>query len=359
VPEYLRTEIKAANGENLFLYVYPPSEDGVRETLCKCDNHNDAKEFSMVMDSELARIMSKKSINLVFEDPRAAIQGMSAEPWVPYDRITSIQDSSSIKSGGYKKRIRISGEENSETGSIKIPYSPSTTISTSNHGRDTASDVSQTYIQAVVQKEVHQSHTAAQPEVITINDESSKEIEDLKKTVQNMELQMSRMTTLEKDIRDVAQGVVCMGDNMVLNNEILKRNITSDIKTNLEQTTLRNNEALIISMSKLMSEQTAQIETRMDSKWEQNDKMYESLQEALDKKLEKTTRNLKKLLDTTDNSRKLITKHQSKARVSRSLSRFNNESLDESMDATLFDKENDLHNGTTCPPTSASAKKQC
>jgi actin-related protein len=174
-----------------------------------------------------------------------------------------------------------------------------------------------------------------------------------------MELQLSRMTTLEKDIRDVAQGVVCMGDNMVLNNEILKRNITSDIKTNLEQTTLRNNKALIISMSKLMSEQTAQIETRMDSKWEQNDKMYESLQEALDKKLEKTTRHLKKLLDTTDNSRKLITKHQSKARVSRSLSRFNNESLDESMDATLFDKENDLHNGTTCPPTSASAKKQC
>jgi hypothetical protein len=150
-----------------------------------------------------------------------------------------------------------------------------------------------------------------------------------------------------------------MGDNRVLNNEILKRNITSDIKTNLEQTTLRNNEALITSMSKLMSEQTAQIETRMDSKWEQNDKMYESLQEALDKKLEKTTRNLKKLLDTTDNSRKLITKHQSKARVSRSLSRFTSESLDESMDATLFDKENDHHNGTTCPPTSASAKKQC
>jgi hypothetical protein len=173
-----------------------------------------------------------------------------------------------------------------------------------------------------------------------------------------MEAQMSRMTTMEKDIQDVAQGVVNMGDNIVLNNEILKRNITSDIKNNIEQSTIRNNEALIVSMSKLMSEQTAQIETRMDNKWERNDKMYESLQEALDKKLEKTTRNLKKLLDTTDTSRKVITKHQSKARVSRSLTRLNCESLDESMDASLFDKENNT-NGNTCQTETAGIPKQC
>jgi actin-related protein len=179
----------------------------------------------------------------------------------------------------------------------------------------------------------------------------------LKQTVKNMEAQMARMSTLEKDIRDVAQGVVCMSDNMVLNNEILKRNITSDIKTNLEQSTLRNNEALIVSMSQLMSEQTAKIENRMESKWEQNDKMYESLQDALDKKLEKTTRSLKKLLDTSDTSRKIITKHQSKARVSRSLSRLQCESLDDSMDNSLYDKENNT-SGTACH-TTASHKKPC
>jgi hypothetical protein len=356
VSNYLRTAIKAANGENLFLYVYPPSAEGIRETLCKCDNHNDAKEFSIVMTSELARNMNKKSIRLVFEDPVNAIKGMSSEPWVPYSRVTSIIDSSTIKTGSFKKRIRIGGDDNMETGSIKIPHSPSNNTKSTTLG--SSSDTSQsTYLNVAVQSAIAKKKGVTHPEVIVINDEPSKEIEELKQTVKNMEEQLSRMSTLEKDIRDVAQGVVHMGDNMVLNNEILKRNITSDIKNNLEQSTIRNNEALIISMSKLMSEQTTQIETRMDSKWEQNDKMYESLQDALDKKLEKTTRSLKKLLDTTDNSRKLITKHQSKARVSRSLSRLQCESLDDSMDNSMFDKEN-LTTGTACLPT-ASAKKPC
>jgi hypothetical protein len=304
----------------------------------------------MVMPSELARNMNKKSIRLVFEDPSASINGMSVDPWIPYSRVVSIVDSSSIKTGSYKKRIRISGEENLETGSIQIPHSPSTINSNSNNGRESASVSSQSpYLQAAVQSTGNKSKTSVHPEVIVINDDTSKEMEDLKKTVHNMEIPSAQMTTLEKDIRNVAQGVVCMGDNMVLNNEILKRNITSDIKTNIEQTTIRNNEALIVSMSKLMSEQTAQIETRMDTKWEQNDKMYELLQETLDNKLEKTTRNLKKLLDTTDNSRKIITKHQSKTRASRSLSRFNSELLDDSMDASLFDKENDVR--TICSVT--------
>jgi hypothetical protein len=313
VSDYLRKAIKAANGENLFLYVYPPSAEGIRETLCKCDNHNDAKEFSMVMPSELARNMNKKSIRMVFEDPVGAINGMTADPWVPYARVTSIVDSTSIKSGSYKKRIRLGGDDNTETGSIKLPHSPSSSTIKSNTLGSGSSGQQTTYLNATVQSFGGKQVTSTtRPEVIVINEETPNEIDELKKTVKIMEAQMSRMTTLEKDIRDVAQGVVNMGDNIVLNNEILKLNITSDIKNNIDQSTIRNNEALIVSMSKLMSEQTAQIETRMDTKCEQNDKMYESLQEALDKKLEKTTRNLKKLLDTTDTSRKVITKHQSK-----------------------------------------------
>jgi hypothetical protein len=100
VSHYLRTYIYSATTAPLFVYVYPPSSTGVRKALCTSANYNDAKSFAEVMSGELARMMDKTSLKKVFLHPLAAIKLAKLERWKPFDRVTSIVETESVRSKG-------------------------------------------------------------------------------------------------------------------------------------------------------------------------------------------------------------------------------------------------------------------
>jgi hypothetical protein len=337
ISEYLLTQVKAANGENLFIYIYPTSDEGIREAICKAANFSDANEFASVVTSELCRSMNKKSARLAFQDPLEAIKGMKKDPWTPWAGAMDIVDTI-VNTGNYKKRIRLDNNENDDKGAVynnNVPKSvvkSITSVDNESISYNSSNGQQKSYTSVVTQSNGKRMVTPTTiptnvvpttPNVQVIYKEKVEpnlEVEALKKTVSQLEAQMVRLHQMEVDIRDVAHGVVNMGDTMTINNEVLKRSITADIQVNMETNTMLNNDSLIDRMSQLMNAQTFSIENRMDTKMTKTDEMLSNIKDSMDKKMEKTIKNLMRMINSKDQLKKGTIKHQIKTRVSRSLS---------------------------------------
>jgi hypothetical protein len=73
VLDYLRNNIKAASGDSLFVYVYPPIQ-GTREVLVKWENFSDPTRWIASAHGQLAREMNGKAIKIVYQNPNKAVE---------------------------------------------------------------------------------------------------------------------------------------------------------------------------------------------------------------------------------------------------------------------------------------------
>jgi hypothetical protein len=86
VREYLKPEIKLSSGENLFHHVYSP-QFGTREVIIKLQSYLQAIFFIKVAHGELAQVMDKEAIEMVFSDPEMASLERRKKSWQPNPRV--------------------------------------------------------------------------------------------------------------------------------------------------------------------------------------------------------------------------------------------------------------------------------
>jgi hypothetical protein len=331
VAVYLQNYTKSANNENLFSYVYPTSSTSVREVLCTSANYNDAKSFAEVVTGELARVMDKRTIRKVFVHPLQAVKLSRLEPWQPFRREGGViveTLSTQLKSPPqHKKRIRLSDPDqyphdastvatSISTHTTPVPDSPMSN-SVVHYGTPTV-PIDVDTIDDIIYPDKAISAAVAQDAVSLLQ----LQMGSLQRTVESMEEKFQQVKKLESKLDDVAIAVV-----------EISTDLKTEIATELVSQSKDNHESLLLSLSQLMSAQTTKLETQLQHQNTANSATQAKLKEALERKLDRSTKNLVKLVETKERGTTPLIKP--KTTQTRSLSRaacITKEKLDDSME---------------------------
>jgi hypothetical protein len=123
--EYLCSQIKAGDGEDLFVHVYPPVL-GKIEFMFTPFRYQEALAFLKVAHTELAREMSLDGVRQALSDPEPAILAASqTTEWKPFNLARKIQETATTRKKRNNKR------QNTHQKAPTNPYFTNTTATTS------------------------------------------------------------------------------------------------------------------------------------------------------------------------------------------------------------------------------------
>jgi hypothetical protein len=247
------------------------------------------------------------------------------EPWQPFRRATTILETLPVSrkiTPQHKKRIRLSEpdtiisdditEATTVTTHTMIPESP---MSSDAHlGTPNVPIDVDTLVESISYPDSAISAAVANDAVTLLQLQMS----SLQRSVQTMEQKFQQVQILESKLDDVAFAVV-----------EISTELKTEIATELVSQSKNNHNSLLSSLSQLMSAQTSQLESKMDSQNHENTKF----KDALERKLDRSTKSLVKMVETKD--RGLTTVIKPKTTRTRSLSRAackRKEKTDDSMD---------------------------
>jgi hypothetical protein len=329
VSVYLQHHIKSADDHNLFSYIYPPSSTGIREALCTCANYNDAKSFAEVVTGELARVMDKRTIKRVFAHPLQAMKLSRMDPWQPFRRaqtiVETITTSARKASIQHKKRIRLSDPEKISSDDITVATSVTSHTTIPILDSPISANIPGTNTIDVDTVEIDNTPypgLAIQAAVAT--DAMSLlqlQMGSLQRSVQSMEEKFQQVKILESKLDDVAYAVV-----------EISTDLKTEIATELVSQSKDNHDSLLQSLSQLMTAQTQQLQTKLETQNLANNATQAKFKDAMERKLDRSTKNLVKLVETKERGNTPVVKPKTRTRSLSRAARLTKEKADDSMD---------------------------
>jgi hypothetical protein len=209
VTDYLQEWIPAGTGTPLFYHVYEPIE-GQRDTMVHIDNYAEASDYAKVCLRELARVMNAPARAMVFEDVKAAEDGLTKSAWQPYTKAAKlIEDRNNMNYYNNKRARTDTGSTNREKrqnrNNNNTPKTAPPKNVWTNNNKPTPSDTTTTTeetmadIKAHVLEQIEKNNKVIRNEIHDANQATNKRITNIDN---KLDVHISTVKDQLKDISD-------------------------------------------------------------------------------------------------------------------------------------------------------------